>query len=125
MNQAPYDTERLIKLLLMTTSVHDGEALSAIRLANGLIQKSGKTWHDVLIAKRIPHMDRTRPRPRGPKNAELDAIFKFIMGELEEDSSVWPFVQSVHGFYRRNGRITEKQEAAIRNIHDRLKGASE
>jgi hypothetical protein len=41
----------LIKLLKMTTSTHDHEALSAIRLANTQLLKLGTDWEDLLYAK--------------------------------------------------------------------------
>lgn len=41
----------LIKLLKMTTSTHDHEALSAIRLANVQILKLGTDWEDLLYSK--------------------------------------------------------------------------
>lgn len=33
------DKNRLIKLLEMTNSIHDGESLNAIRLANSMLEK--------------------------------------------------------------------------------------
>jgi hypothetical protein len=44
--------EMLLKLLKMTTSSNDGEALVAIRKANGLLQTAGWDW-DKLIAGKI------------------------------------------------------------------------
>ena len=41
----------LIKLLKMTTSTHDHEALSAMRLANAQVLKLGTDWEDLLYAK--------------------------------------------------------------------------
>lgn len=41
----------LIKLLKMTTSTHDHEALSAMRLANLQLLKLGTDWEDLLNAK--------------------------------------------------------------------------
>ena len=42
------DRERLAKILAMTTSTHDGEALSAIRRANEIIKGEGLSWELVL-----------------------------------------------------------------------------
>ena len=44
--------ELLAKLLMMTTSSSDGEALSAIRKANNLLTAAGWTW-EMLIASKI------------------------------------------------------------------------
>jgi hypothetical protein len=42
------DRDRLIKLLGMTGSSHDGEALSALRRALDLLAAAGVTWDDLL-----------------------------------------------------------------------------
>lgn len=41
----------LIKLLKMTTSTHDHEAISAMRLANAQVLKLGTDWEDLLYGK--------------------------------------------------------------------------
>jgi len=41
----------LIKLMGLTGSVHDGEALSALRKANATLAAIGKTWEDLLRAR--------------------------------------------------------------------------
>lgn len=38
------DVDRLVKVLAMTTSDHDGEALAAIRKANAILKEQGLTW---------------------------------------------------------------------------------
>jgi len=45
------DTDRIKKLLKLTTSTYNGEALNAIRKANEEINRSGQTWDDVLEGK--------------------------------------------------------------------------
>jgi len=40
--------DKLLGLLALTTSPHDGEALNAARLANRLLRKEGLTWGEVL-----------------------------------------------------------------------------
>jgi hypothetical protein len=42
------DKDRLVKLLNMTESQHDGEALAAIRKSNDLLRLHQATWSDVL-----------------------------------------------------------------------------
>lgn len=54
MTQEKFDfpkLELLKKLMGMTGSQHDGEALSALRKANALLAASGKTWADLFDAK--------------------------------------------------------------------------
>ena len=60
------DKDRLAKLLSMTSSDHDAEALAAIRKANDLLRSNRKTWFDVLGTS-IPALE--PPRPEAPRYA--------------------------------------------------------
>lgn len=66
------DKDRLAKLLSMTSSEHDAEALAAIRKANDLLRINRKTWFDVLSTAapvlEPPRSEAPRyaPRPAGP-----------------------------------------------------------
>ncbi len=42
------DRELFVKCMGMTTSAHDGEALAALRKANGILARLKMTWADVL-----------------------------------------------------------------------------
>ena len=44
----PATRDRLVNLLALTTSEHDGEALAAARKANQLLARHGLTWADVV-----------------------------------------------------------------------------
>lgn len=50
----PPNLELLIKLMKMTTSATDGEALNAIRAANVALKKSGGDWEVLLRGKLAP-----------------------------------------------------------------------
>ena len=43
------DADRLVKLLGMTGSTHDGEVLSAARLAHRYVHDHGLVWSDVIM----------------------------------------------------------------------------
>jgi hypothetical protein len=59
------DKERLAKLLSMTGSDHDAEALAAIRKANELLRLNKKSWSDVL-GPDAPAIEPARPAPSSP-----------------------------------------------------------
>jgi hypothetical protein len=42
------DREKILKLMMLTTSDNDHEALSALRKANAIIKKAKQTWQDVV-----------------------------------------------------------------------------
>ena len=61
------DKERLAKLLNMTGSDHDAEALAAVRKANEFLRLHRKSWRDVLGSRHRHRPSRNgRLRPRGP-----------------------------------------------------------
>jgi hypothetical protein len=47
-DRRPLDRKRLIKLLAMLDSKHDGEVLNAARLASGLLRDAGLSWGDIV-----------------------------------------------------------------------------
>jgi len=61
------DRDRLIKLLNMTQSVHDGESLSAIRASNALMRQSNLTWTDLIAVAPAPKpVSEAPPTPPQP-----------------------------------------------------------
>lgn len=50
-NSEGFSYRKLIKLLGMTTSANDAEALSFIRAANSELDKLGKTWSEFIMSK--------------------------------------------------------------------------
>jgi hypothetical protein len=67
------DRSRLVKLLNMTDSQHDAEALSAIRRSNDLLRRSNTSWAELLIlpdqpelvSQRKPELRRDQRHQRG------------------------------------------------------------
>lgn len=54
------DTDKLAKVLALTSSEHDGEALSAARHANAMVERAGLRWTDVIAAPRTAAASGTR-----------------------------------------------------------------
>lgn len=61
-----FPRERLVKLLMMTTSDKDGEALVAVRKANKLLRQLGVNWQELLALPLIE--DEPEPKPPPPSN---------------------------------------------------------
>ena len=60
------DKERLVKLLNLTASSHDGEALAAIRKSNELLQQCKSSWSEVVgyvEPVEVPVVEQPRPAP--------------------------------------------------------------
>lgn len=62
------DRDRLIKLLNMTESAHDGESLNAIRASNALMRQSKMTWSDLIAVASAPKpAPEPQPSPTQPE----------------------------------------------------------
>lgn len=124
----------LVKLMMMTTSSNDSEALIALRKANKLLKEAGVTWQDLLSALSTPRpsaVPRPRPRPEpewenvvnaGHRrydneyeiNAMFDALFASHMGEGFAE-----FVESVNIQWKQRGFLTGPQYEAIKRAVER------
>lgn len=128
----------LIKLMLMTTSPHDGEALNAIRKANAILAEANVNWAEFLAAVETtkaaaPDQSyRTPPSQRRHKNddnaftnvggggsgekfndpAVIDPLFEKAFAK--SSGSFSGFLESVFDWWTEKGFLTEKQFYAIK-----------
>lgn len=140
------DTDRLVKLMRMTESSSDGEALNALRLANRMLREADMHWGDVL---RAPRADRSHlvppskrpgrgfnPRPSGSAYGrradqsyggdrgrhtgdEIDEWLTALAG-ARHSIDFQMFLGSVTQFYERRGYLTDNQYAAVQRAAERL-----
>ncbi len=107
MSLPPALSARLIKLLGMIGSEHDGEALNAARLADRLVRENGLTWENII--------DLNRPR------ADLFAVARACIEILQ--SGVWlkpterRFLTGLPAFRHP----TEKQLSWLNDLLDRAR----
>jgi hypothetical protein len=70
------DRTRLAKLLNVTDSAHDAEALAAIRKANQILRGQAMTWSDVLGAPGSTASDAEATPPRLPPGHQRAAQYR-------------------------------------------------
>jgi hypothetical protein len=104
---APDALERLIKLLGMLGSTHDGERAAAGLKAHELIRRHGLTWEDILLA--TPET----PKPIGWR----DKVRACQAQQHRLNSREHAFVSSLA---RWRGTPTEKQLAWLDRIYENL-----
>lgn len=117
--------DKLIKLLNLTTSNHDGEALSAMRKANEIIKQHGVLWDSVIYGPQMNQQKRHESTSwESAKETRKDRIHRMlceVLENLEEDSSAHEFVSSLYDFFNARGFLTIKQTEALekfyKNIH--------
>ncbi|MBF0623801.1 MAG: hypothetical protein HQL82_03235 [Magnetococcales bacterium] len=91
MSSASLDLQKLAKVLQLTDSTHDGEALNSVRLANQLLKKAGVTYEELLREKEAEaSVDKLRTeylkRMRGymqKHQEEMDALKEAHQKELD------------------------------------------
>jgi len=121
----PDKLTRFIKLMGMTGSIHDGEALNALRMANAILAETGMSWEEFIkgrVTVQMVQMGQPSPPPRSGKiykdAEEIDECFEILLeGRLSE--SFRGFVESVHSFWQERGYLTEAQYKAIRQAAER------
>ena len=130
------DRTRLLKLLAMTTSDNDGEALNAMRKANAYIDSWKMTWEDVLTQHKVMNitLHQAQPAYQGDERdwdpphlrdkVVIDTMFRAIYAQPRSDNEeFWTFMDSVHQYWKDKGRLTPKQFQAIRNCYQRVRKA--
>ena len=104
---------KVIKLIELSSSQNDNEALSTIRLAHYLVKRSNKSWLDFLaepygIIKNNDDIDDGRFSFRDRAINEWYAVL------MQNDPN--DFTTSVFQQYKKYGGLTDKQFTALRKI---------
>lgn len=118
---------KLIKLLAMIGSVHDGEALAAARAAHRMVESNKTTWAALLAG------DATPDQPDHYYTKAMGRVDILVMGMLREclDSPLIiaasrEFITGLHNFYALNGYLSGKQlESLIKTWAFQLHGSKQ
>lgn len=123
-----------VKLMMLTMSDNDGEALTALRKANKILTVAKVSWEELLDSLqhdqsyRVPPSQR-RPRPE-PEWAnvgdpskhtdayEIDGLFNRVF-DKQHSESFESFVNSVHIWWQQKGFLTEAQYRTIKRAAER------
>lgn len=126
------DVSLLIKVLNLTQSTSDGEALNAIRIANSKLKAAGLTWEQVLSSKLkdLPSPKTNRPYKWQECPEQFDYEFLTKLTKCQEfitslKDSQTDFLISLVKYFNSHKMLTEKQWAVIHSMwtnfreHDR------
>lgn len=111
--------EKFIKLMMLTASDQDGEALTALRKANAMLAAENKNWEEFISEK--PDAPNT-PRSSGVRYIDpkvIDPLFDKLLRTVPHMSGFRDFVESVHEFWRDERFLTEKQFRALKKAAQR------
>jgi len=128
----PFDKARLIKLLGMLGSDHDGERASAALLATRMLKEAGLVWADLVIHTKAdsdprrdsdPRCDSDPRRGSAPRRdarwAEFARGFPAAAAWLLRHMDTFEFAASLHEGVLKYGRLTPKQMAAVVRMLER------
>lgn len=115
------NTELLLKLLRMTTSQHDGEALVAIRKANAMLAAEKKDWEDLLKTGSMIQSSTTFRTPPSQRYVPLADMLKELLENTPTTNGFRSFVESVSEYHTLHGRISPKQYDVIFKAYRKLK----
>jgi hypothetical protein len=119
--------DRITKLLNLTTSPNDNEALSAMRMANESINKSGLTWNvligDFQETKATPKPQQSKTNSYSPENT-IEEMFEFIYENAWDDFD-FSFIDSIQEWYESSGNLTYKQVKGLKSIYEKVMEHSE
>lgn len=115
----PDKLEKLIKLLNLTTSSEEHEALSSIRFANKLLQKNGLTWSKLLSGisgKKYDYEYGGRKYNEPQDDADILEMLRQVRIYAWAGFD-FTFIDSLEDKYDKYGKLTPKQYEALRKVH--------
>lgn len=133
------DRTRLAKLLALTTSDNDAEALSAMRKANEIIKGENLTWAELVTIEAQPLVSITVQRhaptagtvdgddkdwqpPHLREARIIDPMFQAIYSQPRTgNEEFWQWLDSVHEQWRTKSRLTPNQYNAVRRCYNRTR----
>lgn len=105
----------LVKVLNLTTSPNDSEALAAARKANDLLKRGSTSWEQLLGngGATTPMFDEDDGSLDDPEARAIDAAFEevFKLGDLR--GSFEDFIDSIYQQWKENHSLSPKQRAAL------------
>lgn len=128
-----FDYGKLAKVMQLTQSSSDGEALAAIRMANAMLTKVNLNWaelikndfevpEDNLIALRAGEHDRTFPPVyEQARQSDIEEIFACLM-TADIEQGFMQVLQSIFSQYNRKRKLSIKQYATICKAYARQNG---
>ena len=112
------DIQKLAKLMMRATSSNDNEALTALRMANSMLDSANLTWEQFIAEKTIVVQEvmQTIAKPQDP---EVEQMLSMCLAHVRSASGR-RFIQSLNDWYSNKGFLTERQKEALRKWYDNI-----
>lgn len=126
----PLDKAKFVKVMALTTSDKDGEALAALRIANKMLAAEKMTWGEVLTGvsrelkvsiQREYTADEPWVSPHLKDKVMINLMFTSVYSQPRTgNESFWQWLDDVHEKWIRYGQLTQGQYTALRNSYKRV-----
>jgi hypothetical protein len=115
--------ERFVKLMQMTTSDNDGEALSALRRANAMLKAERKNWEDLVAGlvrmESEEKKDYTNDFGNTVYEEDVNSMFEKAFANVRPNSSFRETVEGIHKWWLSKHFLSERQFQTIRKAAGR------
>jgi hypothetical protein len=117
------DRDKLIKILRMFGSNHDGEIASAARRAHELVKSRALDWDDLIISVNHHTGYSSPPPPPPPPDTDDEEDLIRSCSRAAEHLTQWErgFIEDIGESIVEWGRLTPKQRAVLDRIVTKLK----
>lgn len=133
----------LVKLMMMTTSPHDGEALVAIRKANAILASQNLNWEEFLRGAQPAAEDNSWRTPPSRRRSRAQRYTDSYHGDFDDSNnfrlhtdpsiidpmferalrnskgSFKKFIENLEEWWTEKGFLTEKQYNAVKQAAER------
>jgi hypothetical protein len=107
------ETTKLCKVMMLTTSDNDSEALAALRKANALLKQRGLNWEDIFAAlTEAAASDEDEDDSEDYEAARIRAALAVAMRSAGSES-FRDFLDSIAEQFAEKGFLSPKQRAAV------------
>ncbi len=114
------DLVKLVKVLGYTTSPNDNEALSAMRMANGIMAGADLTWEQLISQKTIVIQEITQRNViQKEANPETAKKLKLVLENVRSSSGL-EFLRSLNKQFQERGSLSKRQLEALDKWYDNL-----
>lgn len=127
----PLDREKLGKLLALSASDNEHEALGCLRAANRMLKAENMTWADVLagpeksfrvtIAREPFTAEENWVAPHLKDKVMIDLMFRSVYSQPRTgNEDFWRWLDDIHNKFETYGHLTQAQYRGLRNSYQRV-----
>lgn len=128
----PLDKDKFAKIMGLTTSDIDGEALAALRMANKMLSGENLTWGEILaetpremrisIHREPPYkFEEGWTPPHLRDKVTIDLMFRAVYNQPRTgNEEFWKWLDDVHTKWGSYGSLTQGQYNGLRNSYRRV-----